>query len=568
MDIYKARQMLKTCRIQDIEMRVVHYDRVSTDKEEQKSSIINQAVLSEEIIKKEPNWIYAGSYVDDAVSGLTVSKRQGFQQMLNDAKHRKFDFIITKEIARFARNTLDSIKYSRILLEYGVGIWFVNNNINTFSEDSEFLLTIMSGMAQDESRRISSRVKTGHSVSIKRGHVLGTDNMYGYVKKDCKLVVDKKTSGMIKYIFENYATGKTSTKKLSNELFEQGYKNRYGGKITSKTIQNIISNPKYKGYFCGGKVVVEDMFTKKQRFIPESEWIMYKDEDIVPAIVDEGLWAKANEVLEDRRNRLFGDGKTSYKKDNLFTGKIICANDGATYWLRSRGKRKDKIDMTWECSVRKKNGAAACDSFGIKETELMEIISEILMEKLSDLGPVMEEYLNTLKNTLNENDDEKVIKELEKELELIKRKRHKLLDHNLCGRLSDEDFYEHDSELKNEEMEVEQQIERLTAHSARDDYSVLANKIRKHIRHITEIKIEDISKDEINELFDKIIAEKTSDNTMKLTFIMNAGDNIVKKYEKRYGKNCRSLKKEPTMCRSDSMLKKMIEQQEKQMAGK
>lgn len=567
MDVYKARQLLKTCRIQDMEMRVVHYDRVSTDKEEQKSSMINQAFLSEDIIKKEPNWVYAGSYVDDAISGLTVNKRQGFQQMLKDAENGKFDFIITKEIARFARNTLDSIKYSRILLKHGVGIWFINNNINTFSEDSEFLLTIMSGMAQDESRRISSRVKTGHSVSIKRGRVLGTDNMYGYEKKDCKLTIDESTSDAVKYIFEHYANGNSSTHKLSEELFELGYKNRYGSKISSKTIQNIIRNPKYKGYYCGGKVIVEDMFTKKQRFIPESDWIMYKDEN-VPAIVSEELWNKANEVLDSRSRTLFGEGKTSYKHDNLFTGKIICANDGASYWLRARGKKGARHDLTWECSVRKKQHAAACDSFAIKESELLTIIEEIINEKLADIEPVLEEYLDMLKKLLESNNNESAIKKLEKEIEQIKYKRNKILDHNLCGRLSDEDFYERDTEFKAEEVKCKEELEKLNSKSALTEYSELSQQIRQHIKYITSIKTDDITKTIIDDMFDKIIAKKIAPNTMELTFVTNTGGDITKNYAKRCSKNTQSLKNLSETCRSDTVIKKMIEQQEKQMAGK
>ena len=129
MDIYKARQELKTKRLQDMHLRVVNYDRVSTDKEEQKSSIINQNLFNTKIIKDNPNWVYAGSYVDDAASGLSVDKRNDFKQMLIDAQKGKFDLIITKEVPRFARNTLDSIKYVRMLLEWGVGVWFINNNI-------------------------------------------------------------------------------------------------------------------------------------------------------------------------------------------------------------------------------------------------------------------------------------------------------------------------------------------------------------------------------------------------------------------------------------------------------
>ena len=570
MDVYKARQELKFKRIQDLEMRVVHYDRVSTDKEEQKSSIVNQNYYSEEIIKNNPNWIYAGRYVDDAISGLSVEKRDGFNAMIEDAKRGKFDFIITKEVPRFARNTLDSIRYSRELLNYGVGIWFINNNIVTLSEDSEFLLTIMAGQAQDESRRISSRVKTGHSISIKRGHVLGTDNMYGYKKQNCNLVIDESTAGIVRYIFEQYATGNSSTKKLSNELFDMGYKNRYGGKITSKTVQNIIENPKYKGYYCGGKVVIEDMFTKKQRFIPSSEWIMYKDEEgtTVPAIVDEDLWNAANRVLKDRKEKLFGQNKkTSYKHENIFTGKIICGNDGSTYWLRARGTKSNRHDLKWECSKRKSDGASACKSFAIGETELLSIIKDIVHDKIGNLSSVVEEYISLLKEVSEKTDWNAEISQLEKALEQIKKKRNKLLDHNLNGRLSDDDFFERDTEFKKEEKKLKLRLSEIDNQKSNDDINLIANQIRSEVSKYSDINEDELDKQTINLLFDKIIATPISNNTMELLFKMNIGDDFSKRYEKKKPKN-QSSKNNMKVCRSDYMLKKMIEEQEKQMANK
>lgn len=417
MDIYKARQELKTKRLQDMHLRVVNYDRVSTDKEEQKSSIINQNLFNTKIIKDNPNWVYAGSYVDDAASGLSVDKRNDFKQMLIDAQKGKFDLIITKEVPRFARNTLDSIKYVRMLLEWGVGVWFINNNIISFADESEFIFVLMAGQAQEESRRISNRVRFGHKQSIRRGHVLGTDNLYGYVKKDCVLKVDEKTKDMITYIFNKYATGTTSTTKLSNEIYDMGYRNRNGGKISSRTISNIIKNPKYKGFYVGGKVVIEDMFTKKQRFINENDWVTFKDETgkIVPALVSEEIWDRANEVYKSRSESLFGERKTSYK-DNLFTGKIKCAFDGSTYWLRARGKKENRHDIIWECSSHKKNGAASCPSIAIYQRELLMLIEQIIACEIGDFHLVLDEYIDIFKQRKSLSSSQTELSRIEKEL--------------------------------------------------------------------------------------------------------------------------------------------------------
>lgn len=174
MNLYQLRNLLKTRSIFDIELTVSYYARVSTDREEQKNSIENQERHFEDMIHANKKWRFHKGYVDDGISGIHAEKRENFQQMLKDAKDQKFDLLITKEISRFARNTLDSIQYTRELLSYGVCVWFQNDNINTADEDSELRLTIMACIAQDEIRKLSSRVKFGHAQSIKKGVVLGT----------------------------------------------------------------------------------------------------------------------------------------------------------------------------------------------------------------------------------------------------------------------------------------------------------------------------------------------------------------------------------------------------------
>ena len=174
-----------------------------------------------------------------------------------------FDFIITKEITRFDRNTLDSISYTRELLNAGVGIFFQNDNINTLDEDSELRLTIMSGIAQDELRKLSSRVKFGHAQTIKKSVVLGNSRIFGYVKDGGRLVIDEDEAPMVRELFELYATGEYSMKQIENLFWERGYRNHNGKKIAHTTMSGMISNPKYKGYYVGNKVKVIDLFTKK-----------------------------------------------------------------------------------------------------------------------------------------------------------------------------------------------------------------------------------------------------------------------------------------------------------------
>ena len=162
MDILNIRALLQTKSIYDIPLRVTFYARVSSETDEQLNSPDNQIAYYEDFIKMNPAWTFVPGYVDEGLSGISAKKRKHFNEMISDARDGAFDLIITKEISCFARNTLDSLKYTRDLLSYNVGVFFQNDNINTLDEDAEFRLTIMTSIAQDELRKLSARVKFGH----------------------------------------------------------------------------------------------------------------------------------------------------------------------------------------------------------------------------------------------------------------------------------------------------------------------------------------------------------------------------------------------------------------------
>ena len=218
MDIHSTRQLLRMKTIYEIPLRVTFYARVSSESDEQLNSLGNQVQYYSELIRKNINWTYVDGYVDEGLSAATTKKRENFHRMVEDGKAGLFDLVITKEITRFARNTLDSIKYTRELLSSGVAVFFQNDNINTLDEDSELRLTIMSGIAQDELRKLSSRVKFGHQQAIKNSVVLGNSRIFGYVKDDGKLVIDEEEAPMVRELFELYATGQYSMKQI-----EQGF---------------------------------------------------------------------------------------------------------------------------------------------------------------------------------------------------------------------------------------------------------------------------------------------------------------------------------------------------------
>ena len=521
MNIYYVREKLRNCSIYDIELNVAYYARVSTEKVEQQASIKHQEEHFEELIHSNNRWKFAGSYIDDGISGIHADKREEFQKMLRDAKLGKIDMIITKEISRFARNTLDSIQYTRELLSYGVCVWFQNDGINTIDDDSEFRLTIMAGVAQDEIRKLSSRVKFGHAQSIKNGVVLG-HRMYGYSNNQGKLELVPEEADMVRMIFQDYASG-ISTPRIEKKLWDMGYRSFKGGKINRDVIKNIIRNPKYKGYYCGGKVKVVDMFTKKQEFLPQSEWVMFKDDGSrVPQIIDEATWEKANAYLRERGEAI-KSRRTSFKNENIFTGKLFCANDGAPYWMKQHYIR-GKEDVRWVCSYKIKNGAASCDSFGLAESELKEIIAELINKSSENIDSILEEYFEILQSSIkNIPDNKNEISRLKKQIDLLKQKREKILEYNLDGKISDDEFISRNKEYVKQIKQIESHILEIQNTKSPEPVEIQLNAIKEQLKKFKGVTQKDINRQIVNELFEKITVEPLAVTCATLTFQLRSG---------------------------------------------
>lgn len=521
MNIYYVREKLRNCSIYDIELNVAYYARVSTEKIEQQASIKHQEEHFEELIHSNNRWKFAGSYIDDGISGMHADKREEFQRMLKDAKLGKIDMIITKEISRFARNTLDSIQYTRELLSYGVCVWFQNDGINTIDDDSEFRLTIMAGVAQDEIRKLSSRVKFGHAQSIKNGVVLG-HRMYGYSNNQGKLELVPEEADMVRMIFQDYASG-ISTPRIEKKLWDMGYRSLKGGKINRDVIKNIIRNPKYKGYYCGGKVKVIDMFTKKQEFLPQSEWIMFKDDGSrVPQIIDETTWEKANAYLRERGEAI-KSRRTSFKNENIFTGKLFCANDGAPYWMKQHYIR-GKEDVRWVCSYKIKNGAASCDSFGLAESELKEVIAELINKSSENIDSILEEYFEILQSSIkNIPDNKNEISRLEKQIDLLKQKREKILEYNLDGKISDDEFISRNKEYVKQIKQIESHILEIQNTKSPEPVEIQLSAIKEQLEKFKGVTPKDINRQIVNELFEKITVEPLAATCATLTFQLRSG---------------------------------------------
>ena len=442
MEVRKIRSEMRMGRsFYDLPLRVTFYARVSTDQDEQINSLENQVQYYTELIQSKPNWKFVPGYIDEGISGGSTKKRDNFNRMIRDAKAGMFDFIITKEISRFSRSTLDSIKYTQELLDYNVGVFFQNDNINTLDTDSEFRLVIMAGVAQDEIRKLSERLKFGFRQAIKNGHVLGNDKLYGYDKKDCVLTVNEEEAEIIRIIFDLYGNQRLGTRTISKRLMELGYTSREGNAFNTLTIRHILENPKYKGWYCGNKSQSVDYRTKRNVLLDESEWVTYPDPSI-PAIVPEELWNRANALYKRRREEMKSHSSgVSFHNRYPYSAKIYCEEHGTTFHRQVIQTKKGQQEV-WQCKVYRSHGRAACSAPQIRSSDLDVILSDIFKELVRDKEKIIDSLVTVLTNIPKEVDYGKLRCQVENEMDDLERKKNRLLDLSIAGALTVEEFKE------------------------------------------------------------------------------------------------------------------------------
>ncbi len=523
MNIIKARQELTMGKsIYDMDLRVVDYDRVSTEKEVQLNSLINQANYFNDMIAEVKKWNHIGSYVDEGISGTQVYKRDDFLRMIEDARLGKFDLIVTKEISRFARNTIDSIKYTQLLLSYGVIVFFVSDNINTINPDSEFRLTLMASMAQDEVRKLSERVKFGIRRSIKDGKV-GGGGLYGYIKKNCKLIINESEAPAVRKIFSLYSSGEYGFKKIAEILAGDGYFTRNGKVFSDTTLRKMIINPRYKGWYTANMSEVEDYKTHKKVSKAKEEWVIYKDESgSIPAIVSEEIWNKANEIHNERKSRWNKNvlNKEFYIQNRNYTSKIFCMEHNTTFIRTASGKRKD--NPIWQCNEFLRHGIKGCATPRLFEKHLDEIFTTML-EKIVDnkeeiLDEISNDYLNLIKES-NSAYDTDSLKQKINEQQILK---ERILDMSLRKMISDDEFIEKNNKIKNEISKLNKELVQIESNKESVPYyEKIISQIRESLTPKLDIK-NNVGK-YFNLFIDKVFVSKINNDRkhLKLQMVFN-----------------------------------------------
>ena len=440
MDVRRLDEMQAQGRsIFDAALSVAYYARVSTDKDEQINSLGNQVRYFEDYIRANPHWTFAGGYVDEGISGTSVEGREQFLRMIEDAKAGRFDLIVTKEISRFARNTLDSIGYTRELLRHGVGVFFQNDNINTFDRDAELRLTIMSSIAQDEVRKLSERTRFGFKRAQENGVLLGQNNLFGYNKADGRLEIVESEAAVVREVFERYTAGSLGLRAIANDLERRGVRGRQGRPLTYSTLYGMIRNPKYKGWYAGRRYATRDYRDKRSYRLDEDKWIVHED-DRVPAIVSEEMWDEANRLLSARGQTMKQHAQASQNR-YAYSGKLICAKHGTTFHRHIyKSKSRGEIEC-WNCKrYREKGREGGCNSPTIYSRELDRILERVFAQVSDEQSAAMQEYLDNLRAYASQQDTAPALAAVEREMETLAQRKEKLLDLALSGALSNEEF--------------------------------------------------------------------------------------------------------------------------------
>lgn len=510
MEIKKAREKLKRGKtIYDMPLKVAYYGRVSTDKDDQLNSLENQQNYFEDMIKENPNWLFIRGYIDEGISGTAVKNRKSFLKMIEDASLGKIDLILTKEISRFSRNTVDSIKYTEYLLKQGVIVYFLSDNLNTIQEDAEFRLTIMSSMAQDEVRKLSERVKFGINRMIKDRKLIG-GNLTGYYKKDGRYEINPNEAPIIKYLFTTYASGSLGLKKIGEELANMGYFNSKGEPYSQTTLAKLLTNPRYKGFYTAKLTEVEDYKTHKKKKIPKEEQIIEKDKRI-PAIVSEELWDKAN-ALHERRKKLPSRhilNSEDHIKNYKYSSKLYC-KDCNSIFIRNGGSNRS-ANPTWSCKTYRTEGISKCQSPIIKESFLDKIFTDLFTDfikhKKDYLSQVLSEYKNIIKNNSNEIDAE----EISQKIDQITKQKDKLLDLSLKGMIDDFEFKKRNDKFNIDLQNLQRKLQNLKSDS------IKAEKLQQKLNTIetclsSKLDIKGNLPYLVNLLIDKVIVEKVNND--------------------------------------------------------
>ena len=525
-------------------MRVAAYCRVSTDDEDQIKSYDSMVRYYTDMIKNNKDWVYAGVYADKAMTG-TKDNREQFQKLIQDCKDGKIDMVLAKSLPRFARNTLDTLKYVRMLRERNIAVYFEVEKINTL-KDGEFLMTILSSVAQQEVENTSAYVKKGLKMKMQRGELVGFQGCIGY---DYDLVtktlsINEEGAETVRYIFDRYVAGAGST-MIAKELNQQGSHTIRGNPWCSSSVMGVVNNEKYMGDILLGKSFTVDPISKRRLENRGEEDRFYIKDHHIP-IISRETFEKAQEIrarrTSGRKKEVVVGKREKFSRQYAFSCMLKCGFCDTTLCRRAWHSGSKYKKYIWQCDNFVRNGKQYCPKCkGMPEEVIEKAFVESYRMICTDHKDVLEEFLRRVEKTLKEDDSQEMMHRLEKKINNITNKRKNLLDKYLSGMIA-QDIYE--------EAEISYEKE-LTQNRAKLNYYEKQSEEECNLRRRLNEFRKSLKNNGVLEEFDRAVFESVIEKVIiggydkdgnavpyKITFIYKTGfkdgfDNAKKQFGKR-----------------------------------
>lgn len=442
-------------------LRVAAYCRVSTDKDDQANSLDSQRKYFFEYINAHDGWILDNIYYDEGISGTQTKKRAGFNAMIDEALHGRIDLILTKEVCRFARNTVDTLSYTRRLKDFGVGVVFTIDNIDTRDCDGELRLTIMASIAQEESRKTSERVKWGQKRRMEQGVVFGRD-LLGYYVKDGKLIINEEEAPVVRAIFHKYTVEGKGTHVIARELVEEGLRPKRVKQWSNTVILRVLRNEKYVGDLCQKKTITPNYLTHDKKYNRGEEEMVYLHDHHQP-IISRELWNQTQAELQKK----MPSSEQMMKHCNRYwcSGKLYCGICGSRYVSRTKPLKNGVKYKSWRCHAAAIFGrpkeqmgeAVGCDNSFINEKALLACMKFLISHIRINYSSLRDEIVNDIKSlhTTAARETEQV----RDRIEALNEKRCKVVDLALEGVISRQDLADQTKWYDQKIQELKQALE-------------------------------------------------------------------------------------------------------------
>lgn len=478
--------------------KVCAYCRVSTDSNKQMESLETQVFYYENYIKNKSGWEYAGVFKDEGISGTGTAKRTEFNKMIKACELGKIDLILTKSISRFSRNTADCLKTVRYLKGLKVAVYFERENINTIGANSELILSVLSSLAQDESKNISENTRWAFQKKFKQGRLqINAKRFLGYdVDKNGNLVINKEEAKIVKRIYKRYLNG-DSLNEIKRGLEKSKIKTITGLDTWSgSTIKKILSNEKYYGDLIQQKTITVDYLTHKRKK-NTGEVPMYEVKNHHEAIVSKEDFLKVQEIMRKKAAK-FGnlpEVRNKYTQRYAFSGKIICGNCGATFKRRTWNIKKNK-HIVWQCSTYINEGKNSCNMKVIKDEILKAVFVKMFNKLYERKDDFFKTFADNIDKVLKKNTKCENVFKLDREIDNINGEIKKLIRQQIKGELQDGVFDAKHRELNEELHKLK---------DSKDEGSFDSNKYKDILKRSKEIqKIIEMRKNTLIEFDDNI----------------------------------------------------------------